>query len=160
MILVALHLELTDIFNCRFFLNRFLVCFNLFVVLFLKTPWLVVAVQPCMEWIPIKKIYIIINIGPRIDFMHTGIFISCTSGHYQPVQALVYWRKFVLNILSLLDWKDTYKLFSYFVFCSILSLKVAGSFRTGAVTPPPPSNQVQYLSPWNLELHTSLGSNQ
>ena len=27
-------------FNCRFFLNRFLVCFNLFVLFFLVTPWL------------------------------------------------------------------------------------------------------------------------
>ena len=35
--------------NCRFFLNRFPVCFNLFVLLFLVTPCLVVAVQPCME---------------------------------------------------------------------------------------------------------------
>ena len=38
-----------------FFLNRFPVCLNLFLFLFLVTPCLVVAVQPCMEWIPIKK---------------------------------------------------------------------------------------------------------
>ena len=37
------------------FLNRFPVCFNLFVLLFLETPCLVVAVQPCMEWTSIKK---------------------------------------------------------------------------------------------------------
>ena len=37
------------LFNSRFFLNRFPVCFNLFVLLFLVTPWLVVAVQPCLE---------------------------------------------------------------------------------------------------------------
>ena len=36
-------------------LNRFLVCFNLFVLLFLVIPWLVVAVQLCMAWIPNKK---------------------------------------------------------------------------------------------------------
>ena len=36
-------------FNCRFFLIRFPVCFNLFVLLFLVTPCLIVAVQPCME---------------------------------------------------------------------------------------------------------------
>ena len=36
-------------FNCRFFLNRFPVCFNLFVLPFLVTPYLVVAAQPCME---------------------------------------------------------------------------------------------------------------
>ena len=35
--------------NCRFFLKRFPVCFNLFVLLFLVTPCLVVAVQPCMK---------------------------------------------------------------------------------------------------------------
>ena len=38
-----------------FFINRFPVCLNLFVFRFLVTTCLVVAVQPCMEWIPIKK---------------------------------------------------------------------------------------------------------
>ena len=33
----------------RFFLKRFPVCFNLFVLLFLVTSCLVVTVQPCME---------------------------------------------------------------------------------------------------------------
>ena len=33
----------------------FPVCLNLFVFLFLETPCFVVAVQPCMEWIPVKK---------------------------------------------------------------------------------------------------------
>ena len=42
-------------FNSRSFLNRFLVSFSLFVLLFLVTPYLVVAVWPCMEWIPIEK---------------------------------------------------------------------------------------------------------
>ena len=55
MTLVALHLELTDTFNCRFFLNRFPICCNPFVLLFLVTPCPVVAVQLCMEWITIKK---------------------------------------------------------------------------------------------------------
>ena len=41
--------------------------------------------------------------------MHTGIFVSNTSAHYQPVQALAYWRKLVLNILALLKRKDTYQ---------------------------------------------------
>ena len=41
--------------NCRFFLNRFSVSCNLFSASFLVTPCLVVAVQPFMEWIPIKK---------------------------------------------------------------------------------------------------------
>ena len=39
--------------------------------------------------------------------MHPGIFISGTSAHYQPAQALVYWRKLVLNILALLERIDT-----------------------------------------------------
>ena len=38
-----------------FFLNGFPVCRNLFVLLFLVTSCLVVAVQPYMEWIAIKK---------------------------------------------------------------------------------------------------------
>ena len=49
---------------CRFFLKRFPVCFIylfihlfIFVLLFLVTLCLVVADQPCMEWIPIKKNY-------------------------------------------------------------------------------------------------------
>ena len=41
--------------NCRFLLKKFPVCFNLFVLFFLVTPCLVVAVQLCMGWIPIKK---------------------------------------------------------------------------------------------------------
>ena len=42
-------------FNWTFFLNRFPICYNLVVLLFLVTPCLLVAVQPCMEWIIIKK---------------------------------------------------------------------------------------------------------
>ena len=41
--------------NCRFSLKRFPVCFNLFVLLFLVTPSLVVAFQTWIEWIPILK---------------------------------------------------------------------------------------------------------
>ena len=40
--------------------------------------------------------------------MYTGIFISYTSAHYQPLKALVYWRKFVLNVLALLERKNIY----------------------------------------------------
>ena len=43
--------------NCRFFVRRFPVCFNLFVLLFLVTPCLVVAVQPCMECIPFSFLF-------------------------------------------------------------------------------------------------------
>ena len=44
------------------FLNRFPVCCNLFLLLFFVTPCLVVAVQPCMEWVPIKKMLKFIKI--------------------------------------------------------------------------------------------------
>ena len=37
------------------FWTDFLYAVTFFVLLFLVTPCLVVAVQPCMEWIPIKK---------------------------------------------------------------------------------------------------------
>ena len=46
-------------FNCRLFLNIFLVCFNLFVLFFVVTSCLVVAFQPCMELF-ISNIYIYI----------------------------------------------------------------------------------------------------
>ena len=48
-------------FSCRFFLKRFLVIFNLFVLLSLVTPCLAVAAEPYMEWIPIKKIILILD---------------------------------------------------------------------------------------------------
>ena len=41
--------HLLIVVNYRFFLKGFPVCFNLFVLLFLVTPCLAVAVQPCME---------------------------------------------------------------------------------------------------------------
>ena len=50
MISIAITASRSNIpFNCRFFLNRFSVCFNLFVLLFFVTPCLIVDVQPCME---------------------------------------------------------------------------------------------------------------
>ena len=42
-------------YRIRFFLNRFPVYFNLFVLLFLVTPCLVVAVEPCIKGILINK---------------------------------------------------------------------------------------------------------
>ena len=42
-------------FNCRFFLNTFHVGFKLYVLIFLAIPCFVVAVQPSLQWIPIKK---------------------------------------------------------------------------------------------------------
>ena len=38
-----------------FFLTNFLYAIIFFALLFLVTPCLIVAVQPCMEWIPIKE---------------------------------------------------------------------------------------------------------
>ena len=52
---MALSLELTNTYNCRFFVKRFPVCFNIFVLLFLVTPCLVVALQLWIESNPIKK---------------------------------------------------------------------------------------------------------
>ena len=46
-----LNLALRGIFNYRFFPNRFSVCLNLFVFLFLVTLCLAMFVQSCMEWI-------------------------------------------------------------------------------------------------------------
>ena len=54
-------------YRIRFFLNRFPVYFNLFVLLFLVTPCLVVAVEPCIKWIPINK-------KRFLCWKHLGIF--------------------------------------------------------------------------------------
>ena len=53
-----------------FFLKRFPVCFSLCI--FFVTPYLVVAVQPCMEWIPFKKILIL-----TINYFTRDFSISC-----------------------------------------------------------------------------------
>ena len=72
MIFMALSPELKAPFICRFFLNRFLVCFNLFVLLFVVTPSLVVAVQLCMEWITINDnkevLYLNLNLDPFFSY--------------------------------------------------------------------------------------------
>ena len=72
MIYMALSPELKAPFICRFFLNRFLVCFNLFVLLFVVTPSLVVAVQLCMEWITINDnkevLYLNLNLDPFFSY--------------------------------------------------------------------------------------------
>ena len=49
-------------FKCRFFLSKFPVCFNLYVLFFLVTPCRIVAVWPCMERIVIleKMLYCLI----------------------------------------------------------------------------------------------------
>ena len=42
--------------NCGSFLKRFTVCFSLYLLLFLVTAYLVLAVQSWMEWIPFNQI--------------------------------------------------------------------------------------------------------
>ena len=69
--LVQLDSRTLAVFNCRFFLNRFLVCFSLFLLLLLVTPYFVVAVQPCMEWILISKklrIFVILPLNSKYLF--------------------------------------------------------------------------------------------
>ena len=103
MILVALSLELPEIFNCRFFLNRFPVWFNLFVLDFLVTACLVVAVQPCMEWIPIKNIlskyiedlYVIVSV---IEVIYSER-LTDTSCQAFALCFLVFLLKLMWNIL-------------------------------------------------------------
>ena len=51
--------------------------------------------------------------------MHTSIFISCTSARCQPTHTLVYWRKLVLNILALLERKDTYQVNFIQLLCTL-----------------------------------------
>ena len=54
----------------RFFRKKFSVCFNLFVLLFLVTPCLAVAVQPCIEQIPIKKTKLTNQLNQLVCFTH------------------------------------------------------------------------------------------
>ena len=81
MIYMALSPELKAPFICRFFLNRFLVCFNLFVLLFVVTPSLAVVVQLCMEWITIhdnkEVLYLNLNLDPfffLVTLFRVGFF--------------------------------------------------------------------------------------
>ena len=69
-------------FNCRFFLNIFPICCNLFVLLFLVTPCLIVAVQPCMEWITIKKsgVHIISSASVGIASASFNFMFSLITG--------------------------------------------------------------------------------
>ena len=46
---IAICADDTTLYSKWFFVNRFSACFNLFVLLFLATPCLLVAVSPCME---------------------------------------------------------------------------------------------------------------
>ena len=82
-------------FNCMFFLKRFLVCFNLFVLLFLVTSCLIVAVQSCMEWIPILKKHISI-----CDASETSVYVpNFTFRQFQWLVCIL----LVLNVLFLLN---------------------------------------------------------
>ena len=82
-----------------FFLNRFPVCLNLFVFLFLVTPCLVVAVQPSMEWIPIKKKCLgasgIFSVVSLVRFLAFYIFSHCLFlFHYSQFMA---WHRHALH---------------------------------------------------------------
>ena len=59
--------------NCRLLLKRFPVCFSLSELLFLVTPCLIVAVQPCMEWIPIKKTILMWNVIYKANLIRKNI---------------------------------------------------------------------------------------
>ena len=67
--------------------------------------------------------------------MHPGIFVSCTSGHYQPALTLVCWRKLVLTYPSIAGKKGHLpsKLFDCFVLCSILSMIAIGKRFTDLI---------------------------
>ena len=69
-------------FNYWFSLNRFPVCFNLFVLQFLVTIYLLVAVQPCMQCIPIKNVYIYIYIFILSWYFHSITFFNKSNRHY------------------------------------------------------------------------------
>ena len=69
------------IFHCPW-LCRFPVCFNLFVLLFLVTPCLIVAVQPCMERIPIKKNWFLNFFPPFFLFSFIFLLNICTSSSH------------------------------------------------------------------------------
>ena len=69
------------IFHCPW-LCRFPVCFNLFVLLFLVTPCLIVAVQLCMERIPIKKNWFLNFLPPFFLFSFIFLLNICTSSSH------------------------------------------------------------------------------
>ena len=104
------------LFICRFFLSRFLLCFNLFVLLFLQTPCLLAAVQPCMEWNQIKKIYetrwtgaeggLLTSVLEKVNLFHlTGliavVLLMCRwmVPFWKKIHLVRYW-----GCLSLLSW--------------------------------------------------------
>ena len=80
-------------FNCKFFLNRFPVCFNLFfLLLFLVTTCLV---QSCMEWIPIffKKTLFFFLVG--MISLYSLIMVVAASSEFS-----TFWAWFNVNQLA------------------------------------------------------------
>ena len=77
-------------FNYMFFLNRFRVCCYLFLLLFLVTPCLALAVEPCMEWIPIEKkeCFSITNNGFKSRLCHLKAFWDIYSGYLSPCHGI------------------------------------------------------------------------
>ena len=85
------RIKQTPPFICWFFMGRFFVCFDLFVLL-LVTPYLIVAVQPCMSVIIyIFIIYIYRNIS--YCFMYFIYISSCFSTTGQFMAAKQWWRE-------------------------------------------------------------------
>ena len=60
-------------FNSRFFLNRFPVYFNVFMILFLVTPYLIVALQPLCCTYDTKKVLNRICPRPRLLLVATSM---------------------------------------------------------------------------------------
>ena len=62
-------------------IKRFSVCFNLFVILFLLTPDLVVALQPCMKWTQLKK-ELRLNKKDIYKVIHCNLLCQMTSANF------------------------------------------------------------------------------
>ena len=62
-------------------IKRFSVCFNLFVILFLLTPYLVVALQPCMKWTQLKK-ELRLNKKDIYKVIHCNLLCQMTSANF------------------------------------------------------------------------------
>ena len=113
------------LFNCRFFLNIFSVCWNLFCASFLVTPCLVVAVQPCMEWISIffkKKalsMWNILTISTEINYKQyteTSLQDSVGGNHSRDTLRKFQTKDFCFHLKSVLSeanfsekWKGHFK---------------------------------------------------
>ena len=78
----------------RFFLKRFPVRFNICVLLFLVTPCLVVAVQPCKEWTQSKKNKNLAK--PSYFYLASENLVSCTLSSFTVYLGPQFWREVCL----------------------------------------------------------------